>query len=93
MASRRLALNLAQSLRSKTAIRAVKARNASRGLATPIAGIYKTESTTLPNGLTVCVDLVELLRTMSVKLTSFDLNLDRYGVLPICADFDRWCLD
>jgi processing peptidase subunit beta len=57
MASRRLALNLQQSLRSKAAINAVKAKKQSpliRGLATPVSYGSKTESTTLKNGFTVC---------------------------------------
>jgi hypothetical protein len=56
MASRRLALNLQQSLRSKAAINAVKAKNSSpltRGLATPVTYGTRTESTTLKNGFTV----------------------------------------
>lgn len=51
MASRRLALNLQQSLRNRTALNAVKQR--SRGLATPVSHGSKTESTTLSNGFTV----------------------------------------
>ena len=56
MASRRLALNLQQSLRNRTAINAVKARKQSplmRGLATPVTYGSTTESTTLQNGFTV----------------------------------------
>jgi processing peptidase subunit beta len=56
MASRRLALNLQQSMRSRSAINAVKSSRASpltRGLATPVAYGAKTESTTLRNGFTV----------------------------------------
>lgn len=51
MASRRLALNLNQALRSRAAINAVRAPI--RGLATPVGHGSKTESTTLSNGLTV----------------------------------------
>lgn len=57
MASRRLALNLQQSMRSRSAISAVKSSRQSpltRGLATPISYGAKTESTTLKNGFTVC---------------------------------------
>lgn len=57
MASRRLALNLQQSMRSRSAINAVKSSRQSpltRGLATPISYGAKTESTTLKNGFTVC---------------------------------------
>lgn len=56
MASRRLALNLRQSMRSRAAINAVKTSRASpltRGLATPVSYGAKTESTTLGNGFTV----------------------------------------
>jgi processing peptidase subunit beta len=57
MASRRLALNLQQSMRSRAAINAVKTSRTSplaRGLATPVNYGAKTESTTLRNGFTVC---------------------------------------
>ena len=56
MASRRLALNLQQGIRSRAAINAVKSSRASpltRGLATPVSFGAKTESTTLKNGFTV----------------------------------------
>ena len=55
VASRRLALNLQQSLRSRAAINSVKARQSPllRGLATPVSHGAKTESTTLGNGFTV----------------------------------------
>jgi processing peptidase subunit beta len=56
MASRRLALNLQQGIRSRAAINAVKAQRQSpltRGLATPVVYGAKTESTTLKNGFTV----------------------------------------
>ncbi|KAF1955339.1 mitochondrial-processing peptidase-like protein subunit beta [Byssothecium circinans] len=58
MASRRLALNLQQALRSKTAINAVKTRNSplTRGLATPVSHGSKTESTTLSNGFTIATE-------------------------------------
>ena len=59
MATRRLALNLQQSLRSRAAINSVKTRNSPllRGLATPVSHGAKTESTTLSNGFTVrCPD-------------------------------------
>lgn len=56
MASRRLALNLQQHLRSRAAINAVKTKNSplTRGLATPVTFGSQTESTTLSNGFTVC---------------------------------------
>jgi processing peptidase subunit beta len=63
MASRRLALNLQQGIRSRAAINAVKASKASpltRGLATPVTYGAKTESTTLKNGFTVGWTLAEL---------------------------------
>jgi processing peptidase subunit beta len=56
MASRRLALNLQQGIRSRAAINAVKNSKQSpltRGLATPVVYGAKTESTTLSNGFTV----------------------------------------
>ena len=51
MASRRLALNLNQALRSRAALKAISPRR--RGFATPIYQGINTESTTLANGLTV----------------------------------------
>ncbi|KAF1943550.1 hypothetical protein EJ02DRAFT_400272 [Clathrospora elynae] len=59
MASRRLALNLQQSMRSRAAIHAVKSSRASplaRGLATPVSYGAKTESTTLGNGFTIATE-------------------------------------
>jgi hypothetical protein len=52
MASRRLALNLQQSLRSRKALSALR-HPLQRGLATPVSYGSKTESTTLSNGFTV----------------------------------------
>ncbi|MCJ1361797.1 hypothetical protein MMC16_000897 [Acarospora aff. strigata] len=54
MASRRLALNLNQALRSRTALNAV--RPVRRGFATPVDHSAKTESTTLQNGLTIATE-------------------------------------
>ena len=51
MASRRLALNLNQAVRSRAAIKAIQPIK--RGFATPIHQSINTESTTLSNGLTV----------------------------------------
>jgi len=51
MASRRLALNIKQALRSKAALNSIQPRI--RGFATPIHQGINTESTTLANGLTV----------------------------------------
>ncbi|KAF2677569.1 mitochondrial-processing peptidase-like protein subunit beta [Lentithecium fluviatile CBS 122367] len=58
MASRRLALNLQQALRSKAAINAVKYGKSplTRGLATPVSHGSKTESTTLSNGFTIATE-------------------------------------
>ena len=59
MASRRLALNLQQSMRSRAAINAVKASKQSpltRGLATPVTYGAKTQSTTLKNGFTIATE-------------------------------------
>ncbi|KAF2731616.1 hypothetical protein EJ04DRAFT_554627 [Polyplosphaeria fusca] len=58
MASRRLALNLQTSLRSRAAINAVKARQSpiTRGLATPVTYGSRTESTTLSNGFTIATE-------------------------------------
>ena len=51
MASRRLALNLSQGLRSRASVNA----GLRRGLATPVTHnpVGKTQTTTLKNGLTV----------------------------------------
>jgi processing peptidase subunit beta len=49
MASRRLALNLAQGLRGRAGL----SLPMKRGLATPVSPTIKTETTTLKNGLTV----------------------------------------
>ncbi|KAL4937312.1 hypothetical protein BDV06DRAFT_215984 [Aspergillus oleicola] len=51
MASRRLALNLNQALRSRTAINTVK-----RGFASPVALPSTTQSTTLSNGFTIATE-------------------------------------
>ncbi|KAI9753849.1 MAG: hypothetical protein M4579_004977 [Chaenotheca gracillima] len=54
MASRRLALNLSQSLRNRKAIASLQPLT--RGLATPINHGIKTESTTLKNGFTIATE-------------------------------------
>ncbi|KAI9753547.1 MAG: hypothetical protein M1835_000977, partial [Candelina submexicana] len=54
MASRRLALNLTQGLRSRAALQSV--RPLKRGFATPVSHGAKTESTTLMNGLTIATE-------------------------------------
>lgn len=53
MASRRLAFNLHQAMRSRAAINSVRSP-ITRGLATPVSHGAKTETTTLSNGFTVC---------------------------------------
>ena len=55
MASRRLALNLQQSLRSRAALNAVRSP-LTRGLATPVSHGSRTESTTLSNGFTIATE-------------------------------------
>jgi len=54
MASRRLALNLQQSLRNRQALRSINPW--ARGLATPVTHGSKTESTTLSNGFTIATE-------------------------------------
>ncbi|KAI0023719.1 mitochondrial-processing peptidase subunit beta [Xylariomycetidae sp. FL0641] len=66
MASRRLALNLAQGMRSRAALNAT--RSLKRGFATPVtspAGA-KTETTTLKNGLTVATEYSPWAQTSTV---------------------------
>lgn len=53
MASRRLAFNLQQAMRSRAALSSVRSP-LTRGLATPLSHGAKTETTTLTNGFTVC---------------------------------------
>ena len=53
MASRRLALNLAQGLRGRAGL----SLPMKRGLATPVSPAVKTQTTTLKNGLTVSLTL------------------------------------
>ncbi|KAF1988642.1 mitochondrial-processing peptidase-like protein subunit beta [Aulographum hederae CBS 113979] len=57
MASRRLALNLQQATRAKTALRSLQPRsNLTRGLATPVSHGTNTETTTLSNGFTIATE-------------------------------------
>ena len=56
MASRRLALNINQHLRSRAALNSIRGPIPRRGLATPISQGISTESTTLSNGLTVRIE-------------------------------------
>lgn len=51
MASRRLALNLNQALRSRAALKSIQP--VKRGFASPVALPSTTQSTTLSNGFTV----------------------------------------
>ena len=55
MASRRLALNLNQALRSRAALRSIQP--VKRGFATPVSHGINTESTTLSNGLTASAEI------------------------------------
>ncbi|KAF2839286.1 mitochondrial-processing peptidase subunit beta [Patellaria atrata CBS 101060] len=55
MASRRLALNLQQSLRNRAALNSIR-HPLTRGLATPVSHGSKTESTTLSNGFTIATE-------------------------------------
>jgi hypothetical protein len=86
MASRRLALNLAQGLRNRAALGAAPLK---RGFATPVANSHgvKTESTTLSNGLTVCTIAVVL-----GQLTKRYL-IDRNRAFSVGSDVDCRCLD
>lgn len=54
MASRRLAFNLNQALRSKAALKSIQP--VKRGFASPVALPSTTQSTTLSNGFTVCAE-------------------------------------
>ena len=84
MASRRLAYNFNQALRSRAALRFIQPRY--RGFATPINHQIKTESTTLNNGLTVCCQLTSL----RSELTGF---VDRNRAFTMGSDIDRRRLD
>ncbi|KAI1405480.1 mitochondrial-processing peptidase subunit beta [Hypoxylon fuscum] len=66
MASRRLALNLAQGMRSRAAINAI--RPLKRGFATPVTSPVgaKTQTTTLKNGLTVATEYSPWAQTSTV---------------------------
>ncbi|KAK8192436.1 Metalloenzyme, LuxS/M16 peptidase-like protein [Phyllosticta paracitricarpa] len=55
MASRRLAFNLHQAMRSRAAINSVRSP-ITRGLATPVSHGAKTETTTLSNGFTIATE-------------------------------------
>lgn len=64
MASRRLALNLQQSLRSRAALRSLQPRK--RFLATPVSHGSTTESTTLSNGFTIATEHSPYAQTSTV---------------------------
>lgn len=72
MASRRLAFNLNQALRSRAALKSVQPMK--RGFASPITLPSTTQSTTLSNGFTVWKDdsitLEDLLRTIRLQLST-----------------------
>ena len=87
MASRRLALNFHQAVRSRSALQAVQ--RSRRGFASPVAGT--TQSTTLSNGLTVSPDrAVDDGRDGRDTLT---VPLDCYRILSMGSDLDRRCMD
>lgn len=56
MASRRLAFNLNQALRSRAALKSIQP--VKRGFASPVALPSTTQSTTLSNGFTVRIDCI-----------------------------------
>ena len=85
MASRRLAFNLQQSLRSRAALRSVQPLT--RGLATPVNHGSKTESTTLSNGFTVWNIYYRAMEHQLINLA------DRYGAFTLGSDVDGWRLD
>ena len=94
MASRRLALNLSQGVRSRAGLTVPR-----RGLATPhhAATGIKTQTTTLKNGLTVSwtpsIGFREsLCRHWNTPLTPIPLP-GRDPVLALRADFDRRHVD
>ena len=84
MASRRLAYQFNQALRSRAALRSIQPRH--RGFASPINHQIKTESTTLNNGLTVGYQL----GSCCTKLTGL---ADRNRAFPMGADIDSRRLD
>lgn len=84
MASRRLAYNFNQALRSRAALRSIQPRH--RGFATPINHQIKTESTTLNNGLTVGYQLI----SHRTKLIG---PADRNRAFTVGSDIDRRRLD
>lgn len=67
MASRRLALNLAQGVRNRAAFGAAPLK---RGFATPVASRHgvKTETTTLSNGLTIATEHSPWAQTSTVGM-------------------------
>lgn len=85
MASRRLALNLNQALRSRAALRHLQPER--RGFATPVNHELTTESTTLSNGLTVS------LRVLSDKSGLLTSMPDCHRTLTLGTDVDCWGVD
>lgn len=100
MASRRLALNLHQGLRSQRALQSIKPafpqKGLTRSLATPVSHGSTTESTTLSNGFTVCatpsredkMDGGALLAILQLTLVP-----DRNRALSLRPDVDCWRMD
>lgn len=89
MASRRLALNLSHGLRARAGLSAAPLR---RGFATP-STVGKTQTTTLPNGLTVSNIRKHQLaspRFLDCQSNSCMTGCDR--ALALCPDCDRRCL-
>ena len=91
MASRRLALNLSQGLRNRAALSA--AAPLRRGFATPTT-VGKTQTSTLPNGLTVsAINRDQLVSTcISDRLSNFCVP-DRDRALALRANVDCRCVD
>lgn len=84
MATRRLALNLNQALRSRAALKSIQPIK--RGFATPIHQGINTESTTLSNGLTVSIPQPSRTRHLICYL-------DSNRAFSMGANLDRWRLD
>ena len=78
MASRRLALNLNQALRSRAALRAIAPTK--RSFATPINKSIQTESTTLSNGLTIATEHSPVRNVPSNARQKINADFDIYSV-------------
>lgn len=87
MASRRLALNLNQALRSRAALKSIQP--VKRGFASPVALPSTTQSTTLSNGFTV--------RSASYSINGTESSLisllDCHRLLAMGSDFHRRRVD